>query len=44
MNEIPEDYRLFSTPATVITAENVEEYMSSAPVFDFSDVYFCKAD
>ena len=30
--------------ATVITAENVEEYMSSAPVFDFSDVYFCKAD
>ena len=44
VNEIPEDYRIFSTPATVITAENVEEYMSAAPSFDFSDLYFCKAD
>ena len=44
VNQIPEDYRMFATPATVITAENVEEYMSSAPEFDFSHVYFCKAD
>lgn len=44
VNELPEDYRIFSTPATVITAENVEEYMSSTPEYDFSDIYFWKAD
>lgn len=44
VNQIPEDYRMFATPATVITAENVEEYMNSTPEFDFSHIYFCKAD
>ena len=41
---IPEDYRIFATPSTTITAENVEEYMSVVPEYDFSQVYFWKAD
>lgn len=44
VEQIPEDYRIFATPATVITSENVVEYMSAAPEYDFSNVYFCKAD
>lgn len=44
VTQIPEDYRIFATPSTVITAENVEEYMSVVPEYDFSHIYFCKAD
>lgn len=44
VNEIPENYRIFATPSMTITAENVQEYMSAAPEYDFSKVYFCKAD
>lgn len=43
VTEIPEDYRIFATPSQTITAENVEEYMSAAPEYDFSHVYFFKA-
>ncbi|WP_418232181.1 sugar ABC transporter substrate-binding protein [Butyricicoccus sp.] len=43
VTEIPEDYRIFATPSQTITAENVEEYISAAPEYDFSHVYFFKA-
>ena len=42
--QIPENYRIFATPSLLITSENVEEYMSGAPTFDFSHIYFCKDD
>lgn len=41
---MPIEYREFTTPATVITAENVEEFQGSTPVFDFSDIFWCKVD
>ena len=44
VEKIPENYRIFATPSLLITSENVEEYMSSAPVYDFSNIYFCKDD
>ena len=43
MTQIPEDYRIFATPSTVVTAEN-GKYMSVVPEYDFSQIYFCKAD
>ncbi len=46
--ELPIEYREFATPATIITADNVDEYIAdfidASPEFDFSDIYFCKAD
>lgn len=46
--ELPIEYREFATPATVITADNVEqykaEYIDSTPEFDFSQIFWCKAD
>ena len=46
--EMPIEYREFATPATLITSENVEEYIANyidaAPVFDFSYIFWCKAD
>ncbi|MDD2957819.1 MAG: sugar ABC transporter substrate-binding protein [Lachnospiraceae bacterium] len=46
--ELPLEYREFATPATVITSENVDEYIASyidaTPEFDFSEIFWCKAD
>lgn len=46
--EMPIEFREFATPATVITAENVEEYkanfIDASPEFDFSEIFWCKAD
>lgn len=42
--EMPMEYREFATPSQLITAENVQEFMSSTPEFDFSDIFYCKAD
>lgn len=46
--ELPIEYREFATPATVVTAENVDEYIAgyidAAPEFDFSEIFWCKAD
>ena len=44
VEQIPENYRIFATPSLLITSENVEEYMSAAPEYDFSHIYFCKDD
>ena len=44
VTQIPEDYRMFATPSQLITSETVEEYMNSTPEYDFSQVYFWKAD
>ena len=48
VESLPIEFREFATPATVITAENVEEYkanyIDATPEFDFSKIYFCKAD
>lgn len=45
---MPAEYREFATPATVVTADNVEEYVANfvdaTPEFDFSDIFWCKAD
>ncbi|MDO4322544.1 MAG: sugar ABC transporter substrate-binding protein [Lachnospiraceae bacterium] len=46
--ELPLEYREFATPATLVTAENVEEYkaefVDASPEFDFSQIFWCKAD
>ena len=44
VSQMPEDYRMFATPSMLITSENVEAYMAAAPEYDFSQIYFCKAD
>ena len=44
VEQIPENYRIFATPSLLITADNVEDYMSAAPEYDFSHIYFCKDD
>jgi len=41
---MPIEYREFATPATVITAANVAEFQASSPSFDFTDIFWCKAD
>lgn len=41
---MPIEYREFATPATIITAENVAEFQASTPTFDFTDIFWCKAD
>jgi len=41
---MPIEYREFATPATVITSDNVVEFQSSSPDFDFADIFWCKAD
>lgn len=44
--EMPEEYRVFLTPAVLVTADNVDdyvaEYVDSAPEFDFSKIFDCK--
>lgn len=46
--EMPIEFREFATPATLVTAENVAEYkaefVDATPVFDFSEIFWCKAD
>lgn len=46
--ELPEDYRTFLTPAIMITKDTVDdyvtEYVDSIPEYDFSDIWYCKAD
>jgi len=46
--ELPIEYREFATPATLITSENVDdyiaEYIDATPEFDFSQIFWCKAD
>lgn len=46
--ELPIEYREFATPATVVTPDNVEEYVAEyvdlSPEYDFSQIFFCKAD
>ena len=44
VTQMPENFRIFATPSQLITSENVVAYMSSAPAFDFSTPFFCKAD
>ncbi|MDR1801053.1 MAG: sugar ABC transporter substrate-binding protein [Lachnospiraceae bacterium] len=41
---LPAEFREFATPATVITGENVAEFQSYSPDFDFSKPFGCKAD
>lgn len=45
---LPDEYRNFKTPAIIVTADNVEEYVAeyvdNIPEYDFSDIWFCKAD
>lgn len=44
---MPEEYRNFLTPAIVVTADTVDDYVAqyvdSVPDYDFSDIWFCKA-
>ncbi|PWJ48776.1 sugar ABC transporter substrate-binding protein [Faecalicatena contorta] len=46
--ELPENYRTFLTPAIMITKDTVDdyvtEYVDSIPEYDFSDIWYCKAD
>jgi ribose transport system substrate-binding protein len=42
--KLPPEYREFATPSLLITKDNAEEYLTSAPTFDFSIPFACKAD
>lgn len=46
--ELPENYRTFLTPAIMITKDTVDdyvtEYVDSIPEYNFSDIWYCKAD
>lgn len=42
--EMPMAYREFATPSQLITSDNVQEFMGSKPEFDFSKIFYCKAD
>jgi len=44
VTKVPDDFREFATPATLITKDNAADYLSSTPTFDFSTPFFCKAD
>lgn len=42
---LPAEYREFATPALLInTPEIAEDYLTNPPTFDFSQIYWCKAD
>lgn len=45
---MPAEYRNFLTPAILVTADTVDDYVAqyvdSVPEYDFSDIWFCKAD
>ncbi|MCL2544957.1 MAG: sugar ABC transporter substrate-binding protein, partial [Clostridia bacterium] len=42
--ELPAEYREFATPSVLVTIDNAEEVLTSAPVFDFSKPFYAKAD
>lgn len=45
VEDLPDAYREFATPALLIdTPEGADDYLSSKPTFDFSQVFWCKAD
>ena len=45
VNDLPDAYREFATPALLIAdAETAENYLTSTPTFDFSQIFWCKAD
>ena len=41
---LPADFREFATPATVITKDNAQAYLSAKPSFDFSKPFACRVD
>lgn len=42
---LPNEYREFATPAKLIDSpEAAEEYLSVTPEFDFTQIFWCKAD
>ncbi|MGC4018169.1 MAG: sugar ABC transporter substrate-binding protein [Muricomes sp.] len=47
-DDLSEGYRTFLTPAILITSDTVDdyikEYVDSVPEYDFSDIWYCKAD
>jgi ribose transport system substrate-binding protein len=45
VEDMPAEYREFETPATLIDSSEVAaDYLTSVPEFDFSQIFFCKAD
>ena len=45
VEDLPNEYREFETPVTLIDSpEAAEEYQSTVPEFDFSQIFWCKAD
>jgi ribose transport system substrate-binding protein len=46
--KLPDDYRVFLTPAIVVTSDNVDDYtakyVKSSPELDFSKIFSCKAN
>ena len=44
VRRFPPSFREFATPALLITKANAAQYLSSAPTFDFSKPFDCKAD
>ncbi|NLD58447.1 MAG: sugar ABC transporter substrate-binding protein [Clostridiales bacterium] len=44
VNQMPMEFRTFSTPSMLITKDNAAEVLSGAPAFDFSQPFWCVAD
>lgn len=45
VNDLPAEYREFATPALLIDSPKAaEDYLTTPPTFDFSQIYWCKAD
>jgi len=46
--QMPDEYRVFLTPAVIVTADNVDsyiaEYVDATPEMDFSKIFDCKAN
>ena len=43
-HRMPRNYREFATPSVLITSQNAAQWLSSAPTFDFANVFYWKAD
>ncbi|MDA8228122.1 MAG: sugar ABC transporter substrate-binding protein [Desulfitobacterium hafniense] len=46
--QMPQEYRKFATPSMLVTKDNVKQYIADyidkAPQFDFSKIFYAKAD
>jgi ribose transport system substrate-binding protein len=44
VRRLPPNFREFATPSVFVTKANAAETLTQVPKFDFSNIFFCKAD